>query len=436
MDLFQINMANIQVKNLQTGQTGTLPSENFNPAKYQLLNPQDNQHLGPEHQPIGGQEQPARPLGGLIPTIGGVLGGLAGRIIGGGTNMAAAGGSAVGAAAAVPIESGIQTLQGNVQSPQDNLRRMGSEALTSAGSEYGGSIVGDLLGRASKFIGGQLVKAALPESGKLASTEFAKEALGKGEQLSTGIMKRDIVGSSGKLVQIADTAKKFLSEKIDSVVQDLNKAMPVTSDLVSPGIQGGTEKRGFTLLQDAGKEPLNKAQQFIRDVLDQAGQNLAKDGGVGDVSTAKTITTKLNDIWGLQKLRAAGDGWQAVADLKDIGNFVGKGAEANTQSAAEKKVYSEVSDVLNKKLREEIPQLADPFTEYGFYKRLGNAAANKGGKSLLSGGPLAIPTKLVTNPLVNTSLAQLLKQSSRFAAPVVGAGVQTTIGGAKQLLSQ
>lgn len=457
-------MPTIQVKSKISGKTGTLPSEKYDSSKYELVDPSQSSMLGPEHTPIGGEDtaQPPernRPLGGMIPTVTGTVGEVAGSVLGPvGRRVGTYGGTGTG----VAIEDALMLLTGQNQSPDERLNRFTGEVGTQLAVNEVGNLGSKLFSKILPFLGKQGVKMALPEAGKDAAEAFGREAVGKGEELSTGIMERGIAGTPEKLVRLAVKTKTELSKRIDDIVGALNKTnLDQTTDLVTTGTQGGSGRTGFNILEDAGQEPLNKAQRFIADILQETQTKLAKTGGFGSMSDVKEASKALADIWDYQKLRAANNGWQAVADLKDVGNFLGKGEAANTQTAIARKVYSELSSSLNSKIRREIPELAQPFSEYGFYNRLLEAAKSKGGKAmftrgdiipLLIGGGLGAGTTIATgdpttgaltalgsvgaakvpfSPLLTTYLAKLLKGVSRFA-PAVAPAAQIIGGGTKQ----
>lgn len=457
-------MASIQVKSKISGKTGTLPSEKYDPSKYELVDPSQASALGPEHIPVGGDmsvpPERNRPLGGMIPTVTGTVGEVVGSVLGPvGRRAGTYGGTGTG----VAIEDALMLLSGQNQSPDERLNRFTGEVGTQLATNELGNIASKVLQKVLPFLGKQGIKMALPETGKDAAENFGREAVGKGQELATGIMDRGITGTPEKLVQLADKTKRTLSARINDIVGTLNKTnLDEVTDLVPTGTQGGSGRTGFNILEDAGKEPLNKAQRFIADILQETQTKLAKTGGFGSMSDVKEASKIMADIWDYQKLRAANGGWQAVADLKDVGNFLGRGEAANTQTAIARKVYSELSSSLNAKIRQEIPELAEPFTEYGFYNRLLDAAKTKGGKALftrgdiiplLIGGGLGAGTGIATgnplagilasiasvgaaklpfSPLLTTNLGKILKTVSR-AAPAAGPAAQFIGGGIKQL---
>lgn len=366
--------------------------------------------LPPEHQPIGGGQQ--YPAAGLIPTVGGALGGIAGRIAGFGSNEAAAGGAAVGAAAAVPIESAISTLQGHTPAPIENLKRQGSQAALSAGSEYAGGIIGDLLGKAQRFIGSQFLKGALPESARVGGKAVSGEVAGSNiEQLSSGIAKRDLQGSSTKLVNIAQKSKKLLSNAIDRGIETMNT---VTSHL--EGKLGGNLP---------GEQ--NTVQKFISEVFDQAKSSVVSDTNITEGAKHSAVKA-LNQELAVATDKAGRQGWTAVADLKNLGNNLSGNQSLSELDSAKNAAFESLRGEIGKKLNQDFPDLAKLWTDYGFFNRLETAAQTKANRSILTANPLQFLKNVIDSPLAATYISSGLNKGARISSTLGGTAAQGARG--------
>jgi len=268
-------MAIIRVKNLLTGQTGSLPEENFNPSKYQIVGPSQNE--SPQTNNVTPEEK--RPLGGILPAVGGVLGAGIPSLTGFGIPLAA-GGAALGTGAGYAMENVIQDLLGTQkQAPEEQLKEFGVRAGTAGATDL-------LLGGAGKLLG---------------------EVGGKVAPMLKGIMPKQLVSS-------LNTAKTTVSEAIDDLLNKSTAKIQIApiveklNGLKSTYIERGNEKAVASVdnvikfLSKQGDE-ISPAKAnslkigFGEDIFGQAGKEVLKRGGSGiaEKSAKKIAGGELSD---------------------------------------------------------------------------------------------------------------------------------------------
>ena len=426
-------MARIQVINKQTGQSGTMPEENFNPAKYMRATPTPSPTQAPQ-QPV---QQQGSELGGVLPALGSVAGG----IIGG----AAAGpfGAVPLAAAGGMVGEGAEQLMGQGKLDIPTLRGQGALSGIAEGAMGPiGAIGKKLLGPLAKLFGDKLPKmfarSALKETGQAGEVAFQKSALGTGKEVGEEVVDRGIVGSSKGLTKFADQQLKSFETKI----------------------QAGLSKIPIVEVQQG----ISNAQKFLMDSLDEATKTVTEKGGITKSSQLPKIQKEAADILSLQIKNIEKKGWAALLELRRSADKLGKGEVATDISSITKKVNAELANVLRKRFGTDpeilkyAPEMASNIKEEQFFIRLLDTAVGSGKQAplsksemltmlmgsgiigggvgvgtgnpllgLLSGAGTAGVLSIPKSPLLSTGGAKVLKKGTKIAGGAMTQGTRTLL---------
>ena len=365
-----------------------MPEENFNPAKYNRLDQLAAGTGGSQPTEVPDLSQPkkqGRFLGGALPLIGGIGGGLIGSLPSGGiptplSILGAGGGTAAGFAVENLAEDLLNRQQ---QTPQQQLTEAGTQTALSATSEavagpllkLGGKILAPLQRVFGKKLPELLVKTALPEAGEAGEIAVKRSISGTGKELQEEVVERGIMG---KAKTIAAKAKHELS------------GMPGT---IESQVQSALGKIPTKPIQ-AGRELITNTKNFLYESIEETRNNVIKEGGITKVSQIDAIGKELQDILALQLKNVTSGGWKAILKLRRSADKLGKGMATVDVSSITKKVNAELANVIRNKLSSdpEILRYASELPELinaeNFFIRLYDAASSKAAGAWITRGDI------------------------------------------------
>lgn len=400
-------MARIRVTNNQTGQTGTIPEENFDVSKYSKI-----AGSSATQQPATTSSTPQEPqkkkrlLGGALPVIGGIGGGIVGSLPTGGIpSPLSVAGAVGGTGAGYATENLLEDFLGRQQeTPMQQLQTAGTQtALSGAGEAIMGPLMklgGKLLGPIGKLFGDKLpkllAKTALPEGGKAATTAVKRSIKGVGKELQEDIVDKGIMGTAKKIAKNArDQLGTEIPNSVENKVQAAIKKIPIIStgkEIIEQGKIMTDDIVGAA--RGGAQEAFTNVEKFLYDSLEQAGVKVAKQGGATKLSQLSKIKKEVADIWQLQIMKIKKEGWEAILQLRRDADKLAKGIAARDKASISGKVNAEVANTIREKfasdpdLLQYAPELKQLMEEENFFIRLYEAASKKAGQPFITRGDI------------------------------------------------
>lgn len=329
----------IRVKNNLTGQTGSMPEENFNPMKYTRFEeagvmPQNNI---PEPSLM---EKGISGLRNLLPTAGMLAGGVGGTAIGG--PVLGAAGAGIGATAGYGINDVLKSLLGE-------QRPSAQEALQQGSQSFGTGALSELFGQGVGAVGGKILG---PATSKIkfgtsktvqSSIETNLDKIGKEiEDLLSPLQEKniDIKPIVGNLIKLKDK-EAFRNdptavEKVNSVIAWLKgfNEKDFTSKQLSSIPGNISPYKAYELSKKSGSE---LASLFNKDVSDVRGE--AKKAWIkAEKIAGGGLRTEVKNIPGTSELMEKyqqfkniqdkmknpfGEYWKGQAMMNILGGLIG-----------------------------------------------------------------------------------------------------------------
>lgn len=427
MILHQTNMPKIRVLNKQTGQTGTVSEEFFDPNKYEKINSgSQDQVITPqipaqERTPIpvtsgassrvSGMQKNYNPPVDLskfmtgarenAQTIGTVVGGMAagipGAALGSGAGYATQNISEQVPALEDYIKSGTyKNIKPTPQSIFSNLSEFNTGLKKSMLQGGAAQVAGNVIsGAGSKLT--NLLLSKIPKGMMQSALSFTKSAarreIGMGEDLAQQSLEKGTTGGVGKLIKEGKSTIKTVGKKIDNFLSQHSTDKHSLVDIVSKA------------LKDRVAE-ISKIDKSKAKIMEDVGQEIIENN--------KWVAnpSELNKIKSLLDNEVKGTFGKAIDDI----------------SASKKEAQRLISDAIRGTLRSTYKEISPLLDEqhywYGIIDAMNEIKAGRISTGLIPStmlGALSQVMRLIRSPELMTPISTAMYKSGKVISPIVKA---------------